>query len=395
MFRILATSFDYRPRLGGVATLAHELLRALGGSHGVEVRLIAPRLPGGEGFDRGSGVATRRVPLPKAALAPVPLAASLGRELLTWRPDALLNLLWLPEGVASLLLAPLRAPLGIPYFVYGHGVELLESDLNLKKRVRSALSPAKRAVFRGARGVFVNSGFTRALVIRECRVPEARVRIAHPGVDPRAFFPEAPARDLLERYELRGKRVFLMVTRLEDYKGVDRAISALRWLKADFPEARLLVCGEGPDRARLESIARHYGVGELVVFAGAVPAGRLRDHYNLAEAFLLLSRSNFEAPNIEGFGIVFVEAAACGKPSIGGDSGGIPDAIGGPENGWLVDPYDDRAVAKAMREVLERPEEARARGEAARARATGELTWDRMAATLLETMRAGRSRGEA
>ncbi|MCM2322546.1 MAG: glycosyltransferase family 4 protein [Oligoflexia bacterium] len=387
MFRILATAFDYRPRLGGVATLAYELVRALGRIEGVEVRLIAPEGPGAAEFDRDSGIATSRVRLPQAALAPVPLSARLTRELLSWRPSAVLNLLWLPEGVASFLASPVRAPLGIPYFVYGHGVELLESSATTKKRVRAAFSPAKKAVFRGARQVFANSAFTRGLLSAHCGVPDERIRIAHPGVDPALFFPEAPAADLIARYGLEGKRVFLTVTRLEDYKGVDRAISALRWVQEKHPEACLLVCGEGPDRERLESIARHYRVRDRVVFAGAVPAGRLRDHFNLADAFVLLSRSNWEAPHLEGFGIVFLEAAACGKPGIGGDSGGIPDAQGGEPYGWLVDPHDDRAIAAAMLEVLEHPERARAKGEAARRRAVEGFTWDRMAATVLATMK--------
>lgn len=391
--RILATSYDYRPRLGGVATLSFELLKAMRGFEGVEVRLLAPEHPKAAEFDATSGIETVRLALPAvAARSVLPLAGAITREAIRRRPDAVLNLLWLPDGAASLLSLPLLTARGIPYFVYAHGVELLESRLTFKKRLRGALSPFKRSVFSGAAGAFTNSSFTRELLLRETGLPAADVHVAHPGVDPEEFFPSEPAPDLVALHGLKGRRVLITVSRLDDYKGVDRVIAALPAVRERHPDVLYLVCGEGPDRSRLESIARHYRVEEQVRFAGAVPFGRLRDYYNLAEVFLLLSRAELETPNIEGFGIVFVEAAACGKPSIGGASGGIADAVGESETGWLVDPNDPAAVARAVIESLDRPELTRRKGEAARERALRELTWKGMARSMLEPIarRTGR-----
>jgi phosphatidylinositol alpha-1,6-mannosyltransferase len=375
--------------MGGVATLSYEVLRAMRGL-GAEVRVIAPAGAGAREFDATSPLQTvrSRASRMQPERAAPGLALSLAAEALRFKPDAVLNMLWLPGGVESLLCRPVFAARGIRYFVFAHGVEVLESRRTLRKHVRSALAPLKHAVFSGASAVFTNSRFSRDLVAAECGISPKKIEPVFAGVDPVEFAPGPVPHELLAAYGLEGRRVFLTVARLEDYKGIDRAIAALRFVAQREPRVAYLICGEGKDRARLEAIARHYGVHDRVVFAGGVPLGRLRDYYNACEAFVLLTRSDWDAPNVEGFGLVFLEAAACAKPSIAGRSGGIPDAVQSGRTGWLVDPTDDRAIAAAMLEALARPQEARARGEAARARAVASFGWDRMAGRMLERMRA-------
>lgn len=389
--RLLATAYDFRPRLGGVATLTHELLRAMSGFDGVELKVLAPRMKGAEDFDRGSALRIERIRTSgTGAPDALPFSLAVAREAVTFRPDAILNFLWIPDGAGTLAAAPVLRSLGIPYYVFAYGKELIESRANLKKRLRGAAAPLKRAVFGHAAGTFVISHFTRDLVLAHCGADPARIHFAYPGIDPTQFHPGPKPEDLLERYGLRGKKVFLTVTRLEDYKGVDRAIAALSRIRDSHPDARYLICGTGPDRARLETLARHYRVADRVVFAGAVPHERLRDHYNLADAYIMLSRNDWDSPDVEGFGIVFLEAAGCGKPSIGARSGGIPDAVGGEEMGWLVDPEDPADAARAMDAVLRDPDLAKAKGERARARALAGFTWQDMAATVLRTVEGGR-----
>jgi phosphatidylinositol alpha-1,6-mannosyltransferase len=379
--KILTTCYDYRPHLGGVATFSHELTRALAREPGVEVLNIAPRASGDAEFDASSGVPTLRIQAPpRATRAVLPFSRALCSESLRFKPDVILNTLWMPGGAASLLSAPIHR---IPYYLVAHGMELLESSQTFRKRLRAGMSPLKEQVFQRSGGVFANSAFTRELVVSETGTEPGRVRVIHCGVDPEEFHPERES-GVARELGLEGRRILLTVSRLYDYKGIDRAISAMREVARRHPDVAYVVCGEGPDRKRLESLIRHYRVQKNVVIAGKIPQERLRDYYNAAEAFVLLTRSDWSAPNVEGFGIVFLEAASCAKPVVAGDSGGIPDAVAGGETGWLVDPTDDAAISRAMIECLDHPEEARRRGEAGRRRVLGAFTWSHVARRLLE-----------
>jgi phosphatidyl-myo-inositol dimannoside synthase len=384
--RILVTAFDFRPRLGGVATCGFELSRALGSLPGVEVRVLAPIGSAGDVAQDGHGYfSTVRRWLPRSATAAVvPLAFHMTREAFSWRPDAVLNMLWQPEGVASLLSIPIRGPAGIPYFVLAHGVEVIEARGTLKKRLRGSLSSVKKAVFRNARAVFAVSHFTRDLLVEVSGVRPDRIRVVFNGVNPEEFLPGPPPSDLVQRFGLRGKKVFLTVTRFDDYKGIDRTIGALRYVVARHPEVVYLVCGTGQDLPRLQALVRRFGLDQHVVFAGVVPPGRLVDYYNLADCFVLVSRDDRVTPNFEGFGIVFLEAASCGKPSIAGRSGGIPDAVADGESGWLVNPDDEHEISRIMIECLRNPEMVAARGKAARERVVRSFTWTHMARRVLD-----------
>jgi phosphatidylinositol alpha-1,6-mannosyltransferase len=381
--RLLITSFDYRPRLGGVATCAFELSRALASQPGVEIRVLAPAAPGDAEFDHHGRFTTLRSKLPGSATAAIlPMALWIAREVRSWRPDAVLNLLWHPCGVATVMgLALVTKP--PPFFVLAHGVELIESRRNLKKRLRANLSFAKRLVFHRARAALAVSRFTSEILVTQCGVPRSKTSVVYNGVNPDEFFNGPRSVDLVRSLGLEGRKVLLTVTRLDEYKGVDRAISALRYVVARRPDVTYLVCGDGKDRRRLEALVGHFGLREHVIFAGLVPADRLREFYNLADCFILVSREDWLAPDFEGFGIVFLEAAACEKPCIGGRSGGIPDAVVEGETGWLVDPQNEYEISRAMLECLEDPSAAVSRGQAGRARVIREFTWGHMAQRVL------------
>lgn len=386
--RILAVSFDYRPRLGGVAAFAHGLLETVARMPGNRVRLLCPRAEGDAEFDRISAIETVRIPLASGTVsAMAPLGVALGVEIARWRPHAIVGFLWLPDGAACLLNLPLLRSVGIPYFTFAHGVEIMESSRTLRKRLRRCLAPLKRRVLMNSASVLANSDFTRDLVERECGVARKSIQVLNPGVSGEEFLPSERSDELTRKWNLAGKRVLLTVSRLESYKGIDRAIAALRWVVGKHPETIYLICGEGPDRSRLEALAEHYRVRSHVIFIGSPPSSLLSDIYNLADCFVLISREEPEEPNVEGFGIVYLEAAACGKPSIGGRSGGVPSAVEDGVSGWLVDPWDDQAIAAAMCEAIGSPEIAIERGRKARERALGRFHWDGIARKFLEEIR--------
>jgi phosphatidylinositol alpha-1,6-mannosyltransferase len=377
--RILATCFDFRPELGGIATVGHKLVEALERREGVTVRVLAPARDGTSSFDSAVGLDIRRIPAGSTPLASLlPFLCAIRRELRQWKPDLVLCLLWLPDGAAARV-----ATIGsrVPYYVFAHGVEVLESRRTLRKRIRGRLAPLKRGVFTRSGRALAVSSFTAAK-LADCGVSPAGTSLVFGGVDPVEFAPAPKSEALLARHGLNGHRVLVTVSRLHPYKGVDTAIAAFAQLAGDDPDVAYVVCGDGPDRPRLEELARKHGVEGRVHFAGAVPQSELPDYYNLADVFVLVPREELWMPEAEGFGLVFLEAAACGKAAVAGRSGGVPDAVG--STGWLVDPNDPDAVAGAMREALAETGTARGtRATAVRERVLTSFTWDVMAERVL------------
>ncbi|MEK6579741.1 MAG: glycosyltransferase family 4 protein [Bdellovibrionota bacterium] len=378
--RILATSYDYRPRLGGIATFSYEVVHALREIPGVRVKLIAPIVKGWNEEEKD----TLRLDLPSEAMQSiVPISIAVSREIISFSPHVILHFLWHPCGAASLLNSPLRWATHVPYFVFAYGVEILESPSTWKKWLRSKLIGLKQSVFRQAAGVFSISKFTGAQLESACRVEPSQIHPVYCGVSPEKFYPEPASARIIEQYQLHGRRVLLTVSRLQDYKGIDRMLSALRAVIKKHPDVVYLICGTGPDRSRLEALSLHYRVASHVIFTGPVSGDNLRELYNSSEVFVLLSRTDWYAPNVEGFGLVYLEAAACGKPAIGSSHGGVPDAIEDGVSGWIVDPTNDDEIASTVINVLDHPEEIRKRGENARERALRSFTWQHVAQRVL------------
>src|SRR5262249_32016510 len=141
------------------------------------------------------------------------------------------------------------------------------------------------------------------------------------------------------------------VGRLQRRKGHDLTIETLAALKPALPHLRYVIVGEGEERARLEALVAHHGLSDRVTFAGAVAAEELPSYYAAADIFVHPNR--VDAGDVEGFGIVFLEAAATGLPTIGGNSGGVPEAIEGDVTGLLVDGTDVNELAIAVRRLAE------------------------------------------
>jgi len=153
---------------------------------------------------------------------------------------------------------------------------------------------------------------------------------------------------LIKRYGLEGKRVLLTIGRLpgnERYKGHDRVINLLNRLSREMPDLLYLIVGDGTDRPRLEELVRRTGNEERVVFAGRIPESEKVDHYNVSDAFAMPSLS-------EGFGFVFLEAAACGLPVLGGNKDGSRDALLDGAIGVLVDPENSEELFDGLLKIL-------------------------------------------
>jgi phosphatidylinositol alpha-1,6-mannosyltransferase len=196
------------------------------------------------------------------------------------------------------------------------------------------------------------------------------------GTDPERFRP-LDASSLRNALALTDTSVVLTVSRLVPRKGIDTVLRALPEVLDAVPSLTYLVVGTGPDRERLERLATNLGIRPHVHFTGHVPFDDLPRYYNAADVFAMPSRE--ASPDVEGFGLVFLEAGACGIPVIGARTGGIPDAIQDGETGLLVPPSSPEALANALTRLLSSPDLAHRLGEQGRRHVVQEANWDHVA----------------
>jgi phosphatidylinositol alpha-1,6-mannosyltransferase len=382
---ILIPVYDFKPLLGGVANYTHEL--AVQFSQRARVHVVSRKLPGMEEFDRDLPYQITRITVPHSTLISYPLFTRAVRGVIRQqRPDAMFCPTWLPDGAAG------RRAIGeapIPYFVAAHGTEVFDNFASLPNGVRTVLTrQLKKSVFREARKVFPVSDYTRQAVLAEGGGSEASVITVNNGVNPTLFRKVPVTAEGRARYQPQGERILLTVTRLYPYKGVDRMLESLPAISKAVPEVRYLVVGEGPDLPRLRDLTARLGLEDRVRFLGRLPLSEIVELYSLADLFVMLSRH--DPPDVEGFGLVFLEAAACGLPSIGGRSGGIPDAIEEGKSGWLVNPCNTEEVAATIIDVLKSPETLQRASEFC-LRTAPQKTWERAADRILGEMFDGRT----
>jgi phosphatidylinositol alpha-1,6-mannosyltransferase len=246
------------------------------------------------------------------------------------------------ELVASGWLAAIcRRLFGLRSIIYVHGEEIssrMAYDVDGRRR-RRALAEADAIV--------AVSRFTVEALATTMDVPRDKIALISNGVDLQRFTTRPRRADLMARYGLTGKRVLLTVGRLYARKGMDRVIESLPAVLRVLPDIRYLLVGDGTYRAELERLAAAHGVRDAVVFAGAVADAELIDHYALADTFIMANR---EMPDgdTEGFGLVFLEANACGIPVIAGKAGGSVDAVTDGVNGLVVDGDQPAQISAAI-----------------------------------------------
>jgi phosphatidyl-myo-inositol dimannoside synthase len=380
MRRQLLATYDFPPIGGGISRMMGELaqrypagtLLVSTGSH-----------PGSEAVDANLPNRVDRIAVPSARLRTI-------QGLLAWsqRARALAQsfqprFVWCgnfkPAGYPALWL---RRRERIPYGIFLYGSELLL----LRNRVGSwRKSVAARAILRDASVLVTISARTRQLcldVLAELgwSPGEFDVRTIPLGTDPRRFQPGLDTSEVRARYGLENGRWLLTVARLAAHKGVDTGLQVLSNLRRDHPDVRYAVVGSGIKLEQLQALARELGVADRVRFLTDVPDADLPALYNCAEIYLGLSRP--AELLIEGFGISFSEAAACGIPAIGGQAGGIPDAVKDGETGILVDSTDPKAVGQTVRCLLEDRALARRMGHAGRRAVERYFNWDRVTADI-------------
>lgn len=365
--RILVVTQDFPPEAGGIQAYMFELVRHFH-ARGHRVAVVCPggaRTPS----PLPPEIPVTRVPIHSSWLF-LPLMFRLPRILREGAYTAVVYAQWqssLPE-----LWMSRPAKNGSPRhrsIVLAHGRELLTSVLIPFHRLLC------RAAFRRA-DVAVPVSAAIETLLRDIGRPRGRVARINPGVDPVRFSPADPGSPpvLRARYGVGDSPVILALARLVPRKGHDLLVRALPGILEQAPSVRLVIGGEGPEEPALRALVRELGVDKQVIFAGRIAHDALVEHYRMATVFAMPSRQG--PRDIEGFGIVLVEAGACEVPVVATRTGGIADAVADGETGLLVPQENVDALREALLRLLLDPAEAKRMGRRARERVLEGLTWE-------------------
>jgi glycosyltransferase involved in cell wall biosynthesis len=367
MTRVLLISSTFPPVTGGSAVVYENICRSangavvgLGASHDYTT---GRALAGVEAHDRNAGYSIYRLKLLRPAKD---RARNKVRSILSHLPDIFVMAKVLLRTVAiarkervdviclgdlvygGWLVFPLRYLFRYKVLVYVHGEEVTTQD-------GGGLFDSWRSNFlANAHAVIAVSSFTRDAMIRLMRTDPGKITLIPNGVNPDMFQPRPSQPDVVQRYGVADRRVILSVGRLVCRKGFDHLIAAMPAILQACPQAHLLVVGDGPLRDTLAALIGKHGLERHVTLLGEVTDQALVELYALADIFALPNR---EMPDgdTEGFGLVFLEANACGKPVVAGRAGGVVDAVVDGVNGLTVDGNDVGAIAAAVTRLLMEP----------------------------------------
>ena len=363
MPKVLVVTNDFPPRAGGIQSFVHALAAGLPAGR---VTVYAPAWPGAAEFDAAQPFPVERHP--SSLMLPVPSVARRAARLL--HRDGCDTVLFGAAAPLGLLAPALRRAGARRLVAITHGHEagwaVLPGARSLLRRIGDSTD-----------AVTYLGEYTRVRLARALS-PAAAARMTRltPGVDTSAFRPGAGGAAVRERLGLGGRPVTVCVSRLVPRKGQDTLIRAWPEVLAAVPDALLLIVGGGRYRAALARLAARTGVAGSVVFAGPVPWPELPAYYDAGDVFAMPCRTRRQGLDVEGLGIVYLEASAAGLPVIGGDSGNAPDAIRPGETGYVVPGRRPAGLVAALVELLTDPAVARVMGEKGMAWVDQEWRWD-------------------
>ena len=371
----LLVTNDFPPRVGGIQRTLWSLCEALPADR---LTVVAPTWEGDTAFDAAAGFPIRR--LTGRFLWPTPAVA---RAIEEERSRSGAEVVLFGDAFPLALLGPRLAARGTPYVVATHGFDYWLSTVPVAHAVMERMTSQASSV------VVMCSRFI-ARRVRTAVPPSVPVSVLYPGADLERFRPDLPTEDLRARHGLGDRPVVVCVSRLVSRKGQDVLIRAMRGILRRVPEAALVIVGGGPREGHLRRLAEALP-SDVVLFAGEVPEDELPRYYALGDVFAMPCRSRVGGMEVEGWGNVFIEAAACGRPVVVGDSGGAPETVVHGETGLLVDGRDVAAVSESVASLLEDPAYALRLGKAGRARVEAQHSWTRAAEQLAGGLRAATS----
>lgn len=365
--KALVVTNDFAPKVGGINHYVAELMRRFPTG---EVTVFASQWPGAEAHDASYPHPVVR--WPSRSMYPTGPVRDRVEELVrSERPDVVLFGAAVPLAMMG---RSVERRTGVPYAAFTHGVEVWAGQVPGTRGVLSSI----------ARNALLLMGVSRWTIdqLRGVVGPGPRLDLVPPGIDRTHFHEGVSDEEVRERLRLGDVPVISCVARLTLRKGQDKVIRAMPWILREFPDARFLVVGSGPDLERLQALAQRKRVADRVIFAGEVGWDVLPQYFKAGDVFAMPCRTRKLGLEVEGFGLAFLEASAVGRPAVAGDSGGAPEAVVHGETGLVVDGNEVDEVAEAIIELLGDPEQAAKLGAAGADRVHRDFTWEALSSRL-------------
>lgn len=273
-----------------------------------------------------------------------------------------------------------------PYIIYAHGSDFVDDKITFKRFVKNLFKPIKRVMFNYAAYIFTVSNFTKQLLLKD-KIRNNNIIVFHNAVNMQ-FFKPGPKSNLLPNNKTTPNGpMILTVGRLDPHKGHDIVLKAIKSLLEEFPRLTYLIVGTGPNEQYLSQLIKEFKLNNHVKLLHEIPDDLLPSLYQTCDIFVMPSRHLQNRTDlIEGFGVAFLEAAACAKPAVGTYTGGIPEAVLDGQTGILVNPDSVEELVKAIRRLLVDKSFAHLLGQNARKRVEKELNWELTAEKFLSLL---------
>jgi phosphatidylinositol alpha-1,6-mannosyltransferase len=375
--RVLLVTNDFPPRRGGIQSYLVDLVTRLAATGEHTLTVYAPQWKDADAFDaRTAGYQVVRHA--GTLMLPVPTVDARMRRLIG---EHGIDTVWFGAAAPLGLLAARARYAGarrVLASTHGHevGWSMLPGARSVLRRIGDD-SDVVTYVSRYTRGRFA-SAFG----------PKAALEHLPPGVDTDRFRPDPASRtEMRARYGLGQRPTVVCLSRLVPRKGQDMLIRALPSIRQRVDGAALVIAGGGPYLDTLRGLAEQFGVTDHVTFTGGVPSADLPAYHAMADVFAMPCRTRGAGLDVEGLGIVFLEASATGVPVIAGSSGGAPETVRHNKTGMVVDGRSVRQIADAASELLADPDRAAAMGAAGRQWITAHWRWDDLAGRLSDLIR--------
>ncbi|MEK6705775.1 MAG: glycosyltransferase family 4 protein [Candidatus Poribacteria bacterium] len=343
----LLITFNFPPSVGGIETMLYHIMRNMPG----KVIVMAPWVNGCDEFDLKQKFSVIRIRCGKAS--PSRAIKFLVRSIPLFKK---LHINHIQSGniYAALVSMVLSKVYNTHYSVYAMGMEIAIINTNLRSWLYKWLF---RSVLKNASCVLSISDFTSNEVIKS-GVSANKIFKIPCGIDTTTLDSfsqekfEIFKKRVVKQYDLDGKKIILSISRLVPRKGHDLAILAVNELLRDMPDVTYIIVGGGPEFENCKKLVKKMSLDNNIKFTGQVPDEDIVNYYYLSDLFVLPCRHIKETSDVEGFGLVFLEANYCGRPVVGGNSGGIPDSVEHGKTGFIVDPADRKDIAQKIKLLL-------------------------------------------
>lgn len=365
--RLALITQDFPPEIGGIQTYCLEIAQRIFDKCD-DFIVIAPEKPDSEETDKELPFDVYRINTPNMMLAFTAIPRLLP-VLKRRNINTVFHAQWLtlPFSIAAQ-----KAGVVDRITVAAHAREFFFNPFKGQKGLAQGYEKYKQWLLKKVDHFFPVSHFT-ADILNDHGIGSDKIDVVINGTNPELFYP-ADATHLKEELGLTDKKILLSISRLIDRKGTDTILKALAYLVPKMPDLHHLIVGEGPQRPYLEYLVQELSIEDHVTFVGWIPYKEVNSYYNLCDIFVMPSKT--QLPEVEAFGITYLEANACEKPVIGTTTGGISDAVIDGETGILVEEQNPKALAGAIRKILENESLKHSLGQQGRQRVLNEANWD-------------------